>query len=373
VVKPGDEHWVTTADRKVHRAKIRGADPRSGLAVLEVEADDLVPMRFADVSNLRKGHLVIALGNPYAIARDGQVSASWGIISNLARKAGPLPGDDPSDRRATLHHFGTLIQTDAKLNLGTSGGALINLRGEMVGLTTALAAGAGYEMAAGYAVPMDEAIRRVIGVLKEGREVEYGLLGVVTENLLADELRRGVRGMRVRQIVEGTPADHAGLKPGDIISHVNRQAIYDADGLVLEVGKQAAEARIQLTVLGRRQPVDVKLAKLRVRGEKIITNRPPDWRGVRVDHATAVEGFQTLARMGLVDLKGCVAVINVERDSLAWQAGLRPKMFISHVGSRRVSRPQEFREAVAALDGPVRIRLTLPENQDPVRTIPAGQ
>ena len=223
VVKPGDDHWVTTADRKVRRAKIRAADPRSGLAVLAVEADDLVPMRFADVSNLRKGHLVIALGNPYAIARDGQVSASWGIISNLSRKAGPVPSDDAATQRATLHHFGTLIQTDAKLNLGTSGGALVNLRGEMVGLTTALAAGAGYEMAAGYAVPMDEAMVRVIGVLKEGREVEYGLLGVETENLLADELRRGVRGMRVRRVWESTPADRAGLKPGDIISHVNRR------------------------------------------------------------------------------------------------------------------------------------------------------
>ena len=134
---------------------------------------------------------------------------------------------------------------------------------------------------------------------------------------------------------------------------------------MLEVGKQAAEAKIQLTVLGRTQPVEVQLAKLRVRGEKIITNRPPDWRGIRVDHATAVEGFQTQVRMGSVDMKGCVAVIEVERDSVAWQAGLRPKMFISHVGSRRVGRPQEFREAVAALDGAVRVRLTLPENQTP--------
>ena len=96
-----------------------------------------MPIKFGDATKLKKGQIVIALGNPYAIARDGQASASWGIVANLTRKDGPwLPEADerPGPARPTLHQYGTLIQTDARLNLGTSGGALLNLKGEMVGL-----------------------------------------------------------------------------------------------------------------------------------------------------------------------------------------------------------------------------------------------
>ena len=142
------DYFVTTHDRRVFRAWAKGADPRSDLAVLAVDATDLVPITFGDAAKMRKGDTVIALGNPFAIARDGQVSASRGIVSNLARKAPAMPDESDLSGRSTLHHFGTLIQTDAKLNLGTSGGPLLNLDGEMVGLTVALAAVQGYETAA---------------------------------------------------------------------------------------------------------------------------------------------------------------------------------------------------------------------------------
>src|SRR4029079_8545830 len=120
--------WVTTTAKRPLRAEIRGADRRSDLAVLRVTdpTTNVVfkPITFGDVKSLKKGQIVIALGNPYAIARDGRASASWGIIANLSRKSAPnLQAADAGDRKPTLHHFGTLIQTDAKLNLGTSGGA----------------------------------------------------------------------------------------------------------------------------------------------------------------------------------------------------------------------------------------------------------
>ena len=90
------------------------ADPRSDLAVLEIEATDLTPIKFGDATKLKKGQIVIALGNPYAIARDGQVSASWGIVSNLTRKDGPSTGrEGPAHASPRLHQYGTLIQTDA--------------------------------------------------------------------------------------------------------------------------------------------------------------------------------------------------------------------------------------------------------------------
>ena len=138
VLGEDSDYFITAIDRKVYRAWVKAADPRSDLAVLTVDGADVVsanllPIQFGDAATVRKGQIVLTLGNPYAIARDGQPSAGWGIVSNLARKAPPSPEEsDPAGKR-TLHHFGTLIQTDAKLNLGTSGGPLVNLRGEMVG------------------------------------------------------------------------------------------------------------------------------------------------------------------------------------------------------------------------------------------------
>ncbi len=372
----GLEHWVTTSDRRTYRAKIVGADPRSDLAVLQINANDLSPITFGDAGTLRKGQIVIALGNPYGIARDGQASASWGIVANLARKAGPLPVSDeegPSAGKPTLHHFGTLIQTDAKLNLGTSGGALINLRGEMIGLTTAVAATAGYETAAGYAVPIDATFRRVIDTLKEGREVEYGLLGVEPENLHPDELRQGEQGLRVGVVLDGTPAARVGLTPGDIITHVNAVPVYDAAGLVLEVGKLPASTPVELTVRRSRETrkIEVKLAKFPVRGEKIVTNRPAPWRGITVDHPTALPPEIYRQKMSEIDLEGCVAITDVVEGSPAWKAGLRKHQFLTHLGRQRVSDPADFYAATASAAGPVRVRINLPDDQQPWRTVPS--
>ncbi len=137
--------------------------------MLEIDAKDLKPIVLGDASTLKKGQIAIALGNPYAIARDGQASASWGIIANIARKAAPLTSEDGTRKQKDkLYHFGTLIQTDAKLNLGTSGGALVNLKGEMIGLTTSMAAISGYEQAAGYAIAVDDVFRQALRVASGG-------------------------------------------------------------------------------------------------------------------------------------------------------------------------------------------------------------
>ena len=246
----GDEsdYYVTTADHKIYKATVKGADPRSDLAVLSIEATDLTPITLGNAAELKKGQIVISLGNPHAIARDGQPSAAWGIVSNLGRKAPATPGESDPSGRPTLHHYGTLIQTDTKLGLGTGGGPLLNLKGEMVGLGVVLPA-AGYEAAGGYAIPVDGTFRRAMETLKQGREVEYGFLGVQPANLRPQETLAGLHGMRVNQVVPGTPALRYGLKPGDIVTAVDNTPIYDADGLVLNVGKLPAETVTRLSVL----------------------------------------------------------------------------------------------------------------------------
>jgi S1-C subfamily serine protease len=359
VVAKDSEHYVTTPDRKYYRARIKGADPRSDLALLEINATDLTPIRFGDTSNLKRGQIVIALGNPYAIARDGQASASWGIIANLSRKMPTATSEGATDVKDKLHHFGTLIQTDAKLNLGTSGGALVNRKGEMIGLTTSLAATAGYEQAAGYAIPVDDVFRRAVETMKQGREVEYGFLGIQPKTLDEAERALGLTGVRVDGVVSGTPADRFGLQMHDLITHVDGHVVDDADALMLQVGRKPVDSQVSLTVLRRGGPqrIKVELTKFPVRGTKIVSSPLPAWRGLQVDYSTALPVELNRVRLPELLRDGCVAITEVDRDSPAWEAKLQTGMFITHVGSRRVRSPKEFRTAILGKDGPIELRI----------------
>jgi len=365
--------WVQRKPFKVARVEIpkrvEAGDPWTDLAVLTIAANDaLAPITFGDARNLRKGMIVIALGNPYAIARDGSVSATWGIVANLQRSAPPRAGARSAEaERDSLHHFGTLIQTDAHLQAGTSGGALINLQGEMVGLTTSLTPLAGYEQAAGFAIPMNKALRQTITTLARGRAPEYGFLGVEPENLSLSERRMEKTGARVLRVLPGTPAAKARIRPDDVITKINGLAVVDRDSLFRELSQIPADSRVEL-VLHRRDPVNGRrrsqTAQVVLAKKYTPTARkpfaqvpPPTWRGLHVEYPSALPPrFRTLGLAG-GDPKGCVAVRAVDRDSPAWKAGLRPGQYVSHVGNRRVTTPAEFFQTVGPLRGVVRLHL----------------
>lgn len=369
------EYYVITSDHRVFRAWIKGADPRSDLAVLAVEANDMTPIAFGDAERVRKGQIVIALGNPFAIANDGQVCASWGIVANLGRKAPPVSSSDEPTGKPTLHHFGTLIQTDARLSMSTDGGALVNLRGEMIGLLTALPALTGFEPAAGYAYPVDATLRRAIDRLKQGEEVEYGFLGVQPEDLTLDEQASGLQGTRVDRVVPGAPADHAGLKPRDLIVRVNNRPVYDQDGLVLAVGSLPVDTTVRLAVRRdeRSLVIPARLSKYPVRGEKIVTQPRRRWRGMAVEYTTAMLESEELGVWGLPLDRPAVFVLEVEKDTPAWEAGLRRGMLISHVGDTPVRTPKELFRVVENRSGTVAVRLVDDGSPDfqPVRRVPA--
>ena len=377
VLRDDCDYFVTAANQKTYKARVHASDPRGDLAVLTIDAADLEPIKFGDASQLKKGQIVITLGNPYGIARDGQASAGWGIVSNVSRKYGPwFPKQDEArgPARPTLSHYGMLIQTDAKLNLGTSGGALLNLRGQMVGLTVSLAATLGYEKAAGFAIPVNETFRRALEELKQGHEVEYGFLGVHLPQA-TDPRVREMQGAVVEGTLEGTPAGRSLLQRGDLITHVNNNEVRTADDLLLHVGKLAPQDGVRLTVQrdGRILTVDIpELAKYFVARKKVVTRPPPAWRGMRVDYVTAkpADQLQELSARSGIDAQGSVLITEVEENSPAWNEGLRPDMMISHVENRRVTTPREFREAVADQRGPVQIRLNPSPDDRPERTIP---
>jgi S1-C subfamily serine protease len=376
-VRDGEEHLVTTTDGNRYAAQIRGADPRSGLAVLQIDptanptasplqrAGDRRPtpaslpaISLGDATALRKGQIVVAVGNPYAIASDGQPTASWGIITNLARKApaGTNLNDAPgpyNDHRTTLHHLGTLIQTDAKLGWSAGGGALVNHRGELIGVTTTAATIAGHEQPAGYAIPLNPLMRRVIDALKQGREVEYGMLGVGFGQTVVDAAPERSPRLSVAQVYPGSPAARAGLQTGDIIKRVGGRPVDDVDAVQLAISAlpPSTTTMIEYERDGRAATATVTLAKLAVAGRKIVTDRPDPWRGIHVDYATAFDAPQLAQAIasGAYDAQGCVLVTEVEPQSIAWRAGVRPGMFISHVGGRRVTTPDEFRAAASTV------------------------
>jgi serine protease Do len=358
------DYWITTHDRRTFQMKAvaKGGDARIDLAVLEVadpgavREGDFLPITFGDAAQLKKGQFVVALGNPYAIARDGQASASWGIVGNLGRRA-PQPSDDNTKQTTpTLHHFGTLIQTDARVNLGTSGGALVNLRGEMVGLTTSQAALAGYEQSAGFAIPVDETFLRALDSLKQGKEVEYALLGI--NPLTRPDNGQGRHGVKVELVNSWLPAYQAGLRQGDIVTHIDGRPVSGRDDLRLMIGRLPPLAATTLTLErdGRVVQVKVTLTKFHNELPRVVTDHGPAWRGMRVDYLT---GFFKPESLTSVD-GPCVAVSEVEPASPTERAGLTRGAKIRSVAGTTVKTPDEFHHALAEKQGPVELTILGP-------------
>ncbi len=333
-------------------AEIIAADPRTDLAVIAPRLDvgepgpKLKPITLGDSAKLRRGSFLVALGNPFNAAKDGRASASWGILSNVARKIEPTP-EDTMRRDLQLRNFPTLLQLDAKLNLGMSGGAVINMKGELVGLTTGAANVAGFDAQAGYAIPMDVVGRKVVETLRDGKEYEHGFLGV--------NLDTQYHSNRITSAEPGTPAAQGGLRVNDAILAVGDILVVDDESLVVAINSIPAGESATLKIMRDGTAIErtVQLAKRKLVGEVIATNRPAPWRGLRVDYTSThigsgVDQLRAMAREG-------VAVSEVASGSEAEKAGLKEGQIISRVGEgTRVRNPVEFRKVVEALKGPVR-------------------
>jgi S1-C subfamily serine protease len=357
VVKGAQRLEVRAEKRQSFEAEVIAADPRSDLAVIVpregagVAPPKLRPIALSDAAHVRKGAFLVSLGNPFNAARDGRPSASWGILANVARRLEPSLEDVQMNRRQ-LRNYPTLLQLDSKLNLGMSGGAVVNLKGEMVALTTSLASAAGFDAMAGYAIPMDAQARQIIETLKQGKEYEYGFLGI---GLAHDGSNR------VESAQPGTPADLGNVLVGDLILAVGDTPVTDADSLVLAINLMPAGSRVTLKILRQDQVTErtVELAKYRVMGEVIATNRPPAWRGLRVDYTSTLPpttfGDGTLSAMA----RGGVVVTEVEPGSPADRAGLKPSQIIRSIEGKTLRSPREFLQFVAGLHGPVNVETDL--------------
>ena len=252
VIDDADEVKVTLKDRRSFTAKVLGSDPQTDIALLQIDAKKLTALELADSDDTKVGDYVLAIGNPFGL---GQTVTS-GIVSALGRAGISQDG------------YEDFIQTDASINPGNSGGALINSKGELIGINTAIISRSGSSAGIGFAVPVNMA-GKVVDQLSKYGEVRRGRIGVGIQDLTAD-LRAALdidvdSGALVRQVEEGSPADEAGLEVGDVIIAFDGEPITSSRDIRNAVGFVERGTRHDITYLrdGRRvrTKINVEQAK----------------------------------------------------------------------------------------------------------------
>lgn len=326
VVENAQKVTVRLADDREFKAKVVGSDPQSDIAVLQIDAKNLTEIPVADSAGLLVGDFVVAIGNPFGL----QQTVTSGIVSALGR-------------HGLGNRYENYIQTDASINPGNSGGALVNLDGELVGINTAILSRTGGNIGIGFAIPSNLAMGVMEQIVKHG-EVRRGRLGVIGQNLtneLAAALGLDVtQGVLIAQVVEGSPADQAGIRERDVIIAVNDDRIEDFAELSNAIGLRSPGTKVRITLL-------------RGDNKSVVTATLGEQTEEQVAAATNEGLFDGLAgaRFGAIpedhplagQVQG-VAVIDVARGSPAARAGLRPGDVITAVNRQKVSSVSEFAE-----------------------------
>ena len=213
-----NQHVVDVADGRTATARVVGTDPDTDLAVLKVDLKDLPSITFADPSKNKVGDIVLAIGNPFGVGQ----TVTQGIISALGRN------------HLGINTFENFIQTDAPINPGNSGGALIDTDGNLVGINSAIYSRSGGSMGIGFAIPVSIAKQVMEQIIRQGR-VTRGWIGIEAQDItpeLADSFKlKHAQGSLIAGVVEGSPADNAGLKPGDILISIDGRPVLDSSSM----------------------------------------------------------------------------------------------------------------------------------------------
>lgn len=373
VVREATRIFVRLPGDKASYAEIHAADPRSDFAVLRLLDAKVLPVKaikMGDGGALRKGQFILSIANPFAAGfRHGSPSADFGVVSNLRQTTtGKKFSETDPAKGQRLWHFGTLIQTDVKLNLGCSGGALVDLNGELVGLTTALAAVTGGETPGGFGVPMNAEMRRIIDVLLRGEEVEYGFLGVGWNGGRRGEMIPPPRGdgLQLETVIPESPAWKAGLRGHEVVTAVNDVPIKDRDDLFLQVGTLLAGTTCKIKVAGQTQLYTVTLGKADVAGTIIATKRPPAIGGLRVDYTTILVSRRGIPRFPNRGVSPGVMIREVVEGSPADTARLQPEKVILAVNGKPVNSPAEYYREMRKATGAVNLTLATSDGREDI-------
>ncbi|MDC2824496.1 DegQ family serine endoprotease [Rodentibacter pneumotropicus] len=340
VINDADKINVALQDGREFKAKLVGKDEQSDIALIQIEKpSNLTALKFADSDKLRVGDFTVAIGNPFGL---GQTVTS-GIVSALGRSTGSDSG--------TYENY---IQTDAAVNRGNSGGALVNLNGELIGINTAIISPSGGNAGIAFAIPSNQAHNIVQQILEFG-EVRRGLLGIKGGELNADLAKafnvNAQQGAFVSEVLPNSAAEKAGIKAGDVITAMNGQKISSFAEMRAKIATSGAGKEIELTYLrdGKSQNVKVKLQADDGKGQSAssIELRALDGAELNNYNAKGIKGIE---------------ISKVQPNSLAAQRGLKAGDIIIGVNRQAVESTQDLRKVLEEKPSAVALNILRGEN-----------
>jgi len=347
VVEDADEVTVVTHDDRRYTAEVVGTDDKTDLAVIRVDARGLQPATLGDSDELRVGQWVVAAGNPFGLSS----SITAGIVSAKARS------------RVGVADYEDFIQTDAAINPGNSGGPLVNLRGEVVGINTAIMSRGGGNNGVGFAIPIAMARSVMSDLIEKGRVVR-GYLGVIIQDLDEGMAKSfgydGTDGALVSDVAEGGPAEKAGLKPGDIITRFDGERVIGVDRLRLAVADVEPGTKVKVEVFrdGSTKTLNVRIGELPGEPETMAhsSTESSDLNlGMTVERLTP----ELAARLGMDESVSGVVVTGVEPLGPAARAGIRVRDVITEVQGEPVETPRDLRRELRRHDLSEGVRLVV--------------
>jgi len=329
VVDGAQKISVTLSDGKSYDAKVLGKDQKTDIAVIKIDAgQDLPAVTLGDSDRLDVGEWVMAIGNPFGL--DHTVTS--GIVSAKGRQIGAGPYDN-------------FIQTDASINPGNSGGPLINLRGEVVGITTAIYSQSGGNIGIGFAIPTNS-IKEVLPQLKDKGRVVRGYLGTTVQKItpeIADSLGvKQQRGALVADVVRGSPAERAGIKTGDIITEFNSKEVKDSTELPGLVARVAPGTGTSVKVLRDGKEMTLAITVGEMKDTEVAASGQQGELGLAVQPVTP----EVAQSLGLDRAEGLV-ITEVKPGSAADDAGLREGDLITQINRRPVKNLADYNREMA--------------------------
>ncbi|MFH1090213.1 MAG: DegQ family serine endoprotease [Pseudomonadota bacterium] len=328
VIEGADEITVRMVDEKEYKAKVLGRDPKTDLALIRIEAKgDLPYLTLGDSDQVKVGDWVVAIGNPFGLSH----TVTAGILSARGRVIGAGPYDD-------------FLQTDASINLGNSGGPLLNLDGEVIGINTAIVRGG---QGIGFAIPSSMA-KKIVAQLKDKGRVVRGWLGVmvqaVTPELAKSFKLKTEEGALVADVIPGSPAEKAGFKRGDVIISFNGQKIKEVNDLPRQVADTEVGREVEVVLIreGQEKSLKVVIGEMQ---EKIAVQAQAGDLGLKVEELAPEEA----ARMGLPG-PGGVIITGFEEDSPAAESGLARGDMILEINREPIKSMSDYKQAVQKLN-----------------------